>query len=172
MPGKKKLLCLFAAIRPVNRIKIKGMVRAKGGIQSQQWYPYSKVQALRKKCRTQSLWNLHLAGAVSGGSAYPRAKERASSIAVDIAHVCVRVFVVTKTQLAPPPPPFVRRLAPCHGKQVFEWLTSTSYARDAHSKRCRRSKICKRSFPKASELGFASAEGMAVPTYGNKFSPQ
>ena len=104
MPGKKKLLCLFAAIRPVNRIKIKGMVRAKGGIQSQQWYPYSKVQALRKKCRTQSLWNLHLAGAAVSGGPYQRAKERASSIAVDIDHVCACLCGKKNTTRSPPHP--------------------------------------------------------------------
>ena len=36
-------------------------VRARGS-RSQQWYAESRVQMLRKKCRTQSLWNLHLAG--------------------------------------------------------------------------------------------------------------
>ena len=42
-------------------IKVKGVVRARG-VRSQQWYTDAKVQYLRKKCRTQSLWNLHLAG--------------------------------------------------------------------------------------------------------------
>jgi hypothetical protein len=42
-------------------IKIKGKVRARG-VRGQQWYAESRVQMLRKKCRTQSLWNLHLAG--------------------------------------------------------------------------------------------------------------
>ena len=42
-------------------IKIKAKVRARG-TRSQHWYPESRVQILRKKCRTQSLWNLHLAG--------------------------------------------------------------------------------------------------------------
>ena len=54
----------------MNRIKIKGMVRAKGGIHSQQWYTDGKVQGLRKKCRTQSLWNLHLAGAMAAKVCY------------------------------------------------------------------------------------------------------
>ena len=36
-------------------------VRARGS-RSQQWYAESRAQMLRKKCRTQSLWNLHLAG--------------------------------------------------------------------------------------------------------------
>ena len=36
-------------------------VRARGS-RSQQWYAENRVQMLRKKCRTQSLWNLHLAG--------------------------------------------------------------------------------------------------------------
>ena len=44
---------------PADRIKAK--VRARGS-RSQQWYAESRVQMLRKKCRTQSLWNLHLAG--------------------------------------------------------------------------------------------------------------
>ena len=42
-------------------IKIKGKVRARG-VRSQQWYSEQKVQCLRKKCRAQNLWNLHLAG--------------------------------------------------------------------------------------------------------------
>ena len=42
-------------------IKIKAKVRARG-TRSQHWYPESRVQILRKKCRTQSLWNLQLAG--------------------------------------------------------------------------------------------------------------
>ena len=42
-------------------IKIKAKVRSRG-TRSQQWYPESRVQILRKKCRTQSLFNLHLAG--------------------------------------------------------------------------------------------------------------
>ena len=45
----------------VARIKIKAKVRARGA-RSQHWYPESRVQILRKKTRTQSLWNLHLAG--------------------------------------------------------------------------------------------------------------
>ena len=42
-------------------IKIKGKVRARG-VRSQQWYSDQRVAYLRKKCRAQSLWNLHLAG--------------------------------------------------------------------------------------------------------------
>ena len=42
-------------------IKIKAKVRARG-TRSQHWYAESRVQMLRKRCRTQSLWNLHLAG--------------------------------------------------------------------------------------------------------------
>ena len=42
-------------------IKIKGKVRARG-VRSQQWYSDQRVSYLRKKCRAQSLWNLHLAG--------------------------------------------------------------------------------------------------------------
>ena len=42
-------------------IKIKACVRPRG-VRSQQWYPAQRVAHLRKKCRTQSLWNLHLAG--------------------------------------------------------------------------------------------------------------
>ena len=44
---------------PYNRIK--GKVRPRGS-RGGQWYNESKVQVLRKKCRAQSLWNLHLAG--------------------------------------------------------------------------------------------------------------
>ena len=43
----------------INRIKAK--VRARGA-RSQHWYNESRVQMLRRKCRTQSLFNLHLAG--------------------------------------------------------------------------------------------------------------
>ena len=42
-------------------IKVKGKVRARG-VRSQQWYSDQRVAYLRKKCRAQSLWNLHLAG--------------------------------------------------------------------------------------------------------------
>ena len=49
-------------------------VRARG-VRSQQWYPAQRVAHLRKKCRTQSLWNLHLAGA--------RMREVLNSLAVD-----------------------------------------------------------------------------------------
>ena len=42
-------------------IKIKGKVRARG-VRSQQWYSDQRVTYLRKKCRAQNLWNLHLAG--------------------------------------------------------------------------------------------------------------
>ena len=42
-------------------IKIKAKVRARG-TRGQNWYNENRVQLLRKKCRTQSLWNLHLAG--------------------------------------------------------------------------------------------------------------
>ena len=49
------------ALRSFARIKIKAKVRARG-TRSQHWYPESRVQILRKKCRTQSLWNLLLAG--------------------------------------------------------------------------------------------------------------
>ena len=42
-------------------IKIKGKVRSRG-VRSQQWYSDQRVAYLRKKCRTQNLWNLHLAG--------------------------------------------------------------------------------------------------------------
>ena len=39
-------------------IKIKGKVRPRG-VRGQQLYAESRVQMLRKKCRTQSLWNLY-----------------------------------------------------------------------------------------------------------------
>ena len=42
-------------------LKIKAKVRARG-VRSQQWYSEQRVQYLRKKCRAQNLWNLHLAG--------------------------------------------------------------------------------------------------------------
>ncbi len=42
-------------------IKIQGKVRARG-VRGQQWYSESRVQFIRKKARTQSLWNLLLAG--------------------------------------------------------------------------------------------------------------
>ena len=42
-------------------IKIKGKVRARGA-RGQQWYSDAKVQFVRKKARTQNLWNLQLAG--------------------------------------------------------------------------------------------------------------
>ena len=56
----------------VARIKSKAKVRARE-TRSQHWYPESRVQILRKKCRTQSLWNLHLAGREheTGGSDKP-----------------------------------------------------------------------------------------------------
>ena len=47
-------------------IKIKACVRPRG-VRSQQWYTQERVAYLRKKCRTQSLWNLHLAGASMRG---------------------------------------------------------------------------------------------------------
>ena len=47
-------------------IKIKACVRPRG-TRSQQWYTNDRVAYLRKKCRTQSLWNLHLAGASMRG---------------------------------------------------------------------------------------------------------
>ena len=43
----------------INRIKAK--VRARGA-RNYHWYNESRVQMLRRKCRTQSLFNLHLAG--------------------------------------------------------------------------------------------------------------
>ena len=49
------------ALRSSTRIKIKAKVRARG-TRSQNWYPESRLQILRKRCRTQSLWNLLLAG--------------------------------------------------------------------------------------------------------------
>ena len=42
-------------------IKIKAKVRARG-TRGQNWYNEDRVQFVRKKARTQSLWNLHLAG--------------------------------------------------------------------------------------------------------------
>ena len=42
-------------------IRIKAKIRARG-TRGQNWYPESRVQLVRKKCRTQSLFTLHLAG--------------------------------------------------------------------------------------------------------------
>ena len=42
-------------------LKIKGKCRARGA-RGQQWYQDSKVQFIRRRVRTQALWNLHLAG--------------------------------------------------------------------------------------------------------------
>ena len=47
-------------------IKIRACVRPKG-VRSGQWYTEERTAYLRKKCRTQSLWNLHLAGPLTGG---------------------------------------------------------------------------------------------------------
>ena len=47
-------------------IKIRACVRPKG-VRSGQWYTEERIAYLRKKCRTQSLWNLHLAGPLTGG---------------------------------------------------------------------------------------------------------
>ena len=43
-------------------IKLKAKVRARG-VRGQQWYPEARAQILRKKTRTQSSWNLHIAEA-------------------------------------------------------------------------------------------------------------
>ena len=56
---RRAALLTDSAPLSVARIKIKAKVRARG-TRSQHWYPESRVQILRKKCRTQSLWNLHL----------------------------------------------------------------------------------------------------------------
>ena len=50
-------------------IKIRACVRPKG-VRSGQWYTEDRIAYLRKKCRTQSLWNLHLAGQLTGGYAH------------------------------------------------------------------------------------------------------
>ena len=42
-------------------MKFKAKVRARG-TRSQNWYSETRAQFVRKKARTQSLWNLHLAG--------------------------------------------------------------------------------------------------------------
>ena len=49
------------ALRGILQKGVRSPVRARGS-RSQQWYAESRAQMLRKKCRTQSLWNLHLAG--------------------------------------------------------------------------------------------------------------
>ena len=57
-------------------IKIRACVRPRG-VRSGQWYAEDRVAFLRKKCRTQSLWNLHLAGPLTGG--YTKSPSHASS---------------------------------------------------------------------------------------------
>ena len=42
-------------------LKVKGKCRARGA-RGQQWYHDHRVQFIRRRVRTQSLWNLHLAG--------------------------------------------------------------------------------------------------------------
>ena len=61
-------------------IKIRACVRPKG-VRSGQWYAEDRVAFLRKKCRTQSLWNLHLAGALTGGTLNRLRTPRLTSIA-------------------------------------------------------------------------------------------
>ena len=46
-----------------HQLKIKARVCAKG-TRGANWYGESRVKFLRQRCRTQSLWNLTLAGAV------------------------------------------------------------------------------------------------------------
>ena len=46
--------------RHAHSVKIKAKVRARG-TRSQNWYSEARAQFVRKKARTQSLWNLHLA---------------------------------------------------------------------------------------------------------------
>ena len=140
---------MLSATRHVNRIKIKGMVRAKGGIHSQQWYTDGKVQGLRKKCRTQSLWNLHLAGAMAAKVCCVLGRKGLRAY-LSTSLMCLPC-IAKKTSL-----PLVRRLAPCHGNQGSEWIAPTPHARDADSERCSGPKICKRSSSKASKLSFAS----------------
>ena len=45
-----------------HRLKVKARVRAKG-TRGTNWYGESRVAFLRKRCRTQMLWNITLAGA-------------------------------------------------------------------------------------------------------------
>ena len=55
-------------------LKIKGKCRARG-TRGHNWYSDSKLQYIRRRVRTQALWNLHLAGdwhAASGTVAAPR----------------------------------------------------------------------------------------------------
>ena len=67
----KGACCFFSGTAVVGGDSVRGAAIVKGEEQSpvrargsryQQWYAESRVQMLRKKCRTQSLWNLHLAG--------------------------------------------------------------------------------------------------------------
>ena len=45
-----------------HRLKVKARVRAKG-TRGTNWYGESRVAFLRKRCRTQMLWNITIAGA-------------------------------------------------------------------------------------------------------------
>ena len=56
-----RTLCRRIARKHNHSVKIKAKVRPRG-TRSGSWYPDNRVQMMRKRCRTQSLWNLHLAG--------------------------------------------------------------------------------------------------------------
>ncbi len=56
-----RTVCRRVSKKHNHSIKIKAKVRPRGQ-RSGQWYPEARVQILRKKARTQSLFNLHLAG--------------------------------------------------------------------------------------------------------------
>jgi hypothetical protein len=56
-----RTLCRRVAKKHNHSIKIKAKVRPRG-TRNGQWYTEGRVQLLRKKVRTQCLWNLHLVG--------------------------------------------------------------------------------------------------------------
>ena len=53
-----------------HRLKVKARVRAKG-TRGTNWYGESRVAFLRKRCRTQMLWSIALAGALFLSARFP-----------------------------------------------------------------------------------------------------
>ena len=62
-------------------LKVKGKCRARGA-RGQQWYHDHRVQFIRRRVRTQSLWNLHLAGDWHAASETAPAADRAHMMRV------------------------------------------------------------------------------------------
>ena len=84
-------------------IKIKACVRPKG-TKSGQWYTEDRIAYLRKKCRTQALWNLHLAGSLTGWQSIP----------------CICLILNAGKILCVRAPPISLSLAPSpHAKETF-----------------------------------------------------